>query len=830
MKPILFDKTETDFTTNGLGRLECISCEVIEERNGMYELEAEIPISGQHTSQVSMQSIIGVVPHDGGNIQAFYVYKVGKPINGRFKVYARHISYRLTDIPCSPFSVPVSSHATNDTLQGLKNHALEPCPFTFYTDLTTAASYNQKTPDSIRKRLGGVEGSVIDQFGGEFEWDNWNVKLLKQRGSLANTNGISLRYGKNITDLNQEEEIASTVTGVVPYWIDTEGNNLVMLPEYVVYAPTASQYAYHLTQVLDLSANFESQPTVAQLRSAATNYVNKYEFGIPKVSIQVSFVNLWETEEYKDIAPLERVKLCDEITVDFEKLGVKAIAKVVKTRYDVLKERYISIEVGSIRSTLAQAITDRDRDIDTVFLQVITRASQAAQDATAWLTSANGYVVAVKNTDGSWKELLFMDTNDPSTAHNVLRINNNGLGFSTHGINGPYENAWTIDGRFIADFIRAGALHIGGSWYPYDPETEEYNGPKIIVYNVEDDPVVTIDENGITINEGLIQSPDYREETPAGTYSASGMAIDVNNATLKSEYFAINALGAFLKGTIEAVGGHIGAAVITQDAITIRGDIELYKGGNEYFTFKPTDYYLAEDFKLLFKTNTGNSNVILTLHQNGTDTNIGYYYATTEGDESATLNHLIGTNDDEYYRVWISAQSGNKTSVLVEDAVLAKMGLNGFEGTLRGIFKGYIESESGKIAGIRYSSTGQFYGDSFNLINEDGLEGHKNTIELHSGDRTHTATLVRTFVEYSTGDRHNEEVVWADYLSRYYTRNSEMPENLATDFLEAGSGIDITYNIGDNKATIKTLIEASENDIVAGSTPLDTGAIFLVYE
>ena len=475
MKPILFAKDETDFTTNGLGRLDCISCKVIEERNGMFELEAEIPVSSAHAGEIEQLSIIGAKAHDGGNIQAFTVYKITKPMNGRFMVYARHLSYRLSDIPCSPFTVAASPQAAANTLAGFKNNALEPCPFNFSTDVTTGNPYTQNVPASIRQRLGGVEGSVLDQFGGEFEFDNWNVKLWKSRGRLSNVTGISLRYGKNITDINQEEEIATTVTGVVPYWIDTDGNNLVTLPEHVIYADNASNYPYHITQVLDLSSEFEEKPTVAQLRGVANAYVHKDGFGVPKVSIKVSFRNLWESEEYKDIAPLERVQLCDEVSVYFEKLGISSIAKVVKTDFDVLKERYNNVEVGSLRTTLAQAVTDRDKDIDTTFIQEMTRVSTAITNATAWLTNANGYVVAVHNTDGSWKELLFMNTNDPQTATQGIRFNNNGIGFwnkATDGgnvLDGPYGTAWTIDGR-LGDFadknfwnIRTGDFSLSAS-------------------------------------------------------------------------------------------------------------------------------------------------------------------------------------------------------------------------------------------------------------------------------------------------------------------------------------------------------------------------------
>lgn len=722
MKPILFDKDETNFTTNGLGRLDCISCEVVEERNGMYELEAEIPITGAHAKEIEMHSIIGVIPHEGSNIQAFYVYKIGKPISGRFRVYGRHISYRLTDIPCMPFSIAASPQAAAQTLAGLKSNAIEACPFNFYTDITTPASYTQKTPTSIRQRLGGVEGSVIDMFGGEFEWDNWNVRLLKARGRLANVTGISLRYGKNITDIDQEEEIASTVTGVVPFWIDTDGNNLVTLPEHAVYAPTAGNYPYHLTQVLDLSSEFQDKPTVAQLRNTATLYVNQYGFGVPKVSIKVSFVDLWKSEEYKDIAPLEQVKLCDEITVDFEKLGVKAIAKVVKTTYDVLKERYTQIEVGSIRSTLAQAITDRDKDIDSVYLDVMSRVTQAAQNATAWLTSANGYVVAVKNTDGSWKEILFMDSNDPATARNCLRINNNGLGFWSHdrypegsALDGPYDNAWTIDGNLIADFITTGDL-----------KSQNYVAP-----------------TGAT-------SP----------YAVSGMDLALNNGNITSEYFVLTQLGAFLKGTIEAIGGKIGAATITQNALTIIGDFEIISGTGT-FKFRPVDYGITESFRLAFQIASGNTTITIKKHTSSAETTEQTIsISDTEQHVSNYLSALDATDEEQYYNITVS---GSSTSISLYQTILAYMGQGGFKGVLQGIFKGYIESDTGKIAGLRYTGGGYFYGTDAQLINTYGYGGHESRLKIASGSFGSTdikPNITRTYTE--DGDTKNNSVLWDD--------------------------------------------------------------------
>ena len=454
MKPILFAKTATTFTTNGLGRLNFIKCTVTEERNGQYILEGTIAEDELHASSLEMGSIIVAKPNQTSALQAFRVHKLVKPINGIYELAAQHISYQLSFIPTMPFSITAASTACNSTLQALKSNAAESCPFTFWTNVTTVSSYKQAAPASIRSRLGGVEGSVLDQFGGEYEWDNYTVKLHSARG--VQTPSVTLRYGKNITDLNQEEEINNVITGVCPYWMDSEGGNIVTLPEKTVDSSTASSYPFKRTIPLDLSSDWEEAPTQAQLRARAQAYVNSSGIGIPKVNIKVSFVNLADTEEYKDVAALQAVSLCDYVAVQFEKLGISTQAKVVKTVYNVLLDRYDSIEVGSLRSSLAGTISDQSAEIAAVadttremFKSYDATIQEDIDNATAWLTSSNGYVMARKDAYGNWKELFFMDTADASTAHNVLRINENGIGFSRAGVSGPYTQAWTLDGKLV---------------------------------------------------------------------------------------------------------------------------------------------------------------------------------------------------------------------------------------------------------------------------------------------------------------------------------------------------------------------------------------------
>lgn len=514
MKPILFPSNATSFITNGLGRLDCTECIVTEERNGMYELELTIAESADHASDISMSSIIVAIPSVGASPQPFRVYKIEKPIKGIYKVYAQHISYQLSYIPVMPFNVPASASACNSALQGLKTNSAETNPYTFSTDVTTVAGFALTEPISLRSALGGVQGSILDKFGGEYEWDGYTVKLWSHRGVTTPT--VTLRYGKNITDLEQEEYISNTITGICPFWSDSEGGNLVTLPEKVIESAYADNYPFKRTVTLDMSQDFKEKPEVEQLRTAANVYLGRSGIGIPTVSIKVSFINLADTDEYTDIAPLQTVKLCDMINVQFEKLGISSTAKIVKTTYDVLKERYVSVEVGSLRSSLASTIQNTNDAISTMAQSLSQRFAQFGegiddeiQNATAWLTSADGVIQALKNSDNEWTDLLCCDANATATTGNVLRINVNGIGFSSTGWNGPFKQAWTLDGRLVIGGTNVPSLTV----YKTDAQTQKLfqvsqNG---IEWNVPNSSMTadgTLTARNCTMNGQLISAVD----------------------------------------------------------------------------------------------------------------------------------------------------------------------------------------------------------------------------------------------------------------------------------------------------------------------------------
>lgn len=439
MIPILYNANATVYTTNGIGRLaEATECICTEERNGQYELEMSYPVDGRLFDEIQHSRIIVIEPAQGESLQAFRIYDISKPMDGVITVNAQHISYQLNNIPVAPYS----ASSLSDALTKIKNNSMETNPFTFTTDKTSTSKCGMTVPTMARACMGGHDGSLLDVYGGEWKFDNYTCSLLNARGS---DNGVTIRYGKNLVSLEQEENIANTYTGIVPYWSASDSDECVYAS--AVHASTAANYPYQRTQIVDFSSDFEAKPTVAQLTTAAQNYITANNIGYPVVSLKVDFVNLADTEEYKDIAPLENIKLCDTVTVVFDKLGISEKAKVVKTEWDVLNERYQSIEIGSIQTSLSTTIAGQGAAIETN----LAKAREFTKDATGWLTNGAGYVVANKNSDGSWKELLFLDRPTTAAATKVLRINENGIGFAS-GTAGTFDSwvyyqAWTLDGN-----------------------------------------------------------------------------------------------------------------------------------------------------------------------------------------------------------------------------------------------------------------------------------------------------------------------------------------------------------------------------------------------
>lgn len=444
MKPVLFAPTATAFTTNGLGKLsDAASCTVKETRNGAFELTLKYPVEGIHYAEIQQRSIILAKPNPVDLAQPFRVYRISKPINGLVTVYAYHISYDLTGIPVSPYSAA----SVQAALAGFSTYAAVTNPFTFWSDMTASGDFTVKAPASVRSLL----ETVLEVYGGEYKYDKYTVRLYQQRGV---NRGVTIRYGKNLTDLKQDENCSNVYTGVYAYYSD--GNGIVETSPKVTPAP--GTYDYTRVLPLDLKAEFKEAPTAEALRAAAEQYMSDHNIGVPEVSLNVSFVQLEQTQEYKDLALLERVELCDTVTVIFERLGVNATAQVTSTVYNVLIDAYDSVTIGNVRKNVAMTIAEQAQEIAKG--PDLTALQAAVIEATELITgNQGGYVVIHSSTGGKTPdEILIMDQPDIESAVQVWRWNKSGLGYSSSGYNGPYGLAMTIDGKINADFITTGGM------------------------------------------------------------------------------------------------------------------------------------------------------------------------------------------------------------------------------------------------------------------------------------------------------------------------------------------------------------------------------------
>lgn len=387
MIPILFNPQATVFDNNGIGKLSgAEDCTVIEATNSKFELELKYPVKGIHFSEIKHESIIFEQPAPDMEPQPFRVYRITRPLNGRVMIYAKHLAYDTAGITTDPFSLVGPQMA----FQAMKENASIDCPFTFTTDIESEKIISSSVPKDIWTLLGNSKGSMLDVFGGEYLFDGYNISLLKQRGE---DRGVIVRYGKNLTSLEQDENIANCYTAVHPYWTSSAGE-FVQLSEKIVKCD--GNFTHVKVMPLDASKAFDTKPTQTQLREYAAQYIIDNDVGKPKVSLKVSFVNREQTVEYRGRVIPEKVYLGDTVTVEYTELGVSTKARVNETRYKPLLGRYESVSIGDVKANMASTIVGNKDYAD--------KAAQNAVDRQTQLQAFN------KLTNGGQVQGIFRDT------------------------------------------------------------------------------------------------------------------------------------------------------------------------------------------------------------------------------------------------------------------------------------------------------------------------------------------------------------------------------------------------------------------------------------
>lgn len=457
--PILYKSTENNFSHNGEGILkDTIKAIVVYERNGKFELELTYKVGSFLYNKLSCGSIIKANATKKLRNQLFRIYKISNTMKNIITVYAQHISYDLLGnfIP----EINLVNASCNIALQAIKDNCAFEHKFNFSTDITHTSDFKIERKNPV-EALKGTEGSIVDTYGNgaTIVRDNFNIKIMQHYGE---DNNILIAYKKNLTDLDGGPDISNLVTGIYPYAILQKGidsntsidEEIILLPEKYIYSEKVNDYYQPFIVPLDFSG--DDVTNVEQLRKKAEKYFNKNSDSI-KETYKINFKSISNTKSYENLEKLESIEPSDYVIVRDERFNINTKTRVVKTTFDILNNEYIGIELGDINSTLASNNKSQIDDVKNQINKVNNFWQQAVQHATSQITGNRGGYVRVWPPDKP-SEILFMDTDNPNTARNILRINREGIGFSNNGVNGPFRTAWTSDGTFYAEFITAGIL------------------------------------------------------------------------------------------------------------------------------------------------------------------------------------------------------------------------------------------------------------------------------------------------------------------------------------------------------------------------------------
>ncbi|HFE9852691.1 TPA: phage tail spike protein [Enterococcus faecalis] len=456
---ILHDKKNNNWSSLGIGPLQdAINPLATRERNGIYDMTFKYPVAGKlfHELKVGRWVVADAGPTLVAKGQRFEIAKITKPINGIVTVYCEHYRYKLlrTMVKIGAKYTGITAQFALNQLRGL----MEPkSDFTFYSDVGTTSSIDFTDPTKYKNAqevLGGVAGSILDNFGGEYQFNNNQVRLLSKAGTETN---VVIAYGKNLTDINQEESIENTYTSVYGYAKVGNGDDekIITLPEMYIDSEYVGNYTERRIQMIDFS---DKEPKdVVALRGMVQSFIKSNNVGIPRVSVKASYVDLASSVAKEQLKNLEIIDLCDWVTITFNQLKINTSAQIVKTVWNISLDRYESIELGEARTDLAKVLDDSKEETKEL-VNKIDWLEKTQQEASEIIKNPGKGHIVIYPSLADPQEILILDTKDVNTAKNVWRWNAGGLGFSSTGYNGTYGLAMTNNGLIVADRMATGTL------------------------------------------------------------------------------------------------------------------------------------------------------------------------------------------------------------------------------------------------------------------------------------------------------------------------------------------------------------------------------------
>ena len=449
MYPILYPANEKKFENNGLGIITDVEeISVVEELNGQFELEMTVPIQTCNRLNIEKRMFIFVDANETDQGQPFRIYEYDKADDYTMFIRAKHITFDTEKQFIESYKN--DRVKTVEALNEILTRSEPKKPWIAWSDIDTETKVNlerQQTSDCIQ----GVRGSMLDSFGGEIKRDMYRFEFHKQRGR---DNGVLIAFQKNMTGIDVKVDIDPVATRIFPYAQGENEGDIIKLPERFIDSPYINNYDDILIRVVEI----QDVKSVEQLRNKAKSFFVNNKTDIPKMSAKISFVPLQKVAGYEKYAVLERVALGDTVHCSHPDFPEVTAAKVIRTDYDPISEMYHSIEIGDAKFSLTgsqKGLEDKIKDdIENNKSEWRKIIDQVTDKITG---NSGGHVVLHPKNNPS--EIFVMDKDDINLAKQVLRINKEGIGFSKNGVNGPFETAWTVDGVFLADFIKAGKLN-----------------------------------------------------------------------------------------------------------------------------------------------------------------------------------------------------------------------------------------------------------------------------------------------------------------------------------------------------------------------------------
>jgi phage minor structural protein len=628
--PILFEQNETVFKTHGIGVLsDAVQCDVTEEINGVFELNMLYPSSGKHFKELKNNRIIFADASKELGHQPFRICRVTKTLTGLIQVHACHISYDLGGIQLPPFEVD----GITEAFQKLKQYSTTENKFTFQTSLEAEGNINLETPTSVRAYLMGAKNSVLQTYGGEFTFDRFNVSLASTRGTEK---GFRIRYGVNMVDLNQEESIENTFTGIYPYYKDanqyTDMNvtydtfnrpeiDVSDLPGKILYAE--GSFDHQKIASVNLSKYFDDEAPLStdEVTEKAREYMRENKIGVPKVSLDVRFESLRKSPEYANVAFMEDAFLGDLIQVDFVKLGVSSEGRINSIIYDSLKHKNKRVSIGDPKSNITDTFYTMENTVKESETNIAGLSKSVAKvEVLSNQNSAKVEILVETNKAGEnvvKGSVLVEAINGQSTATikadkvnltGYVTVNSLKAGGSTVIDGSRIQTGQIVSKNFVDEYMtlyRAyeDDLNPNEYYFKIDTASSEYyifTITKVVpvggyvrfnkqllrvdTFDAEGNAIETLFARKSTSSSGIALDLDV-----SAFFSESGTKIDLDNGEIISNQFAIKGDRAFFGGSLDVGSGRLGAFHLDGTKLisitSFEGSFNVVAVGREYLSY-----------------------------------------------------------------------------------------------------------------------------------------------------------------------------------------------------------------------------------------------------